>query len=138
MKFLIVACSQKKFKTHGPTHAMVVYNGPIFQMLRRRACRFNIFILSAEHGLISPSDRIEYYDRKMDAERAKELSEPVRKKLNELIAEKRPSEIFCVMGEQYRKCLGDIHSVPITFAMGPIGMKLQALRLWIEKDNKLQ
>lgn len=57
---LIVACSKRKRDTAGP--AILVYNGPLHQILRKNLPKVDLFFLSALHGLIAADKRIEPYD----------------------------------------------------------------------------
>lgn len=66
---LIINCSNKKVDY--PTSAFDLYQGDIFKVIRANTKDYNvldiwdIYILSAEHGLISAYDRIEPYNTRM-------------------------------------------------------------------------
>lgn len=75
---LIMACSRSKRSDHGTLPAIERYDGPAFRVLRRYLRESaseapDIFILSAEHGLISHDLPIANYDTQMTLARAGEL-----------------------------------------------------------------
>ena len=85
-RLLILSCSESKNCSLGLLRAVDRYKHPIFGVLRcfLRECPYeadllDVYILSAEHGLISGNSPIKYYDRKMDEGRAVELLPQVNK-----------------------------------------------------------
>lgn len=135
MRLLIVGCSQTKRQGEHDLTALQRYDGPVFRMLRNRVVRMPVFVLSAEFGLIPIDQRVDWYDRRMDAERARELGPQVRASLKSVLQLTPPTEILCVLGRHYRACLGDDYGLPMRFAEGPIGMKLHQLKLWLEEPQ---
>ena len=76
-RLLILGCSQKKRPDSGLLPALTRYDGPMFRVLRKflRECPgeaqgLEIYILSAEFGLIPASQPIPNYDRRMTLQQA--------------------------------------------------------------------
>lgn len=71
---LIQGCSDKK--QDGEMAAFELYDGCFYQILKKAKredafrSSIDIVILSAEYGLLDPTEVIEWYDRKMTADRA--------------------------------------------------------------------
>lgn len=57
---LILGCSDRKRGFSGP--AVLVYDGPLWKIVRNSLPRVDLFCLSALHGLIRADQRIQPYD----------------------------------------------------------------------------
>ena len=75
MKSLIVSCCQDKLQ--GTHRAIDIYQGKAFKLIRKENLldTVDVWILSAEYGLIHSSTAINWYDFKMNEERSKLLIE---------------------------------------------------------------
>lgn len=72
---IVLGCSATKRATSGPVPFTDLYNGPIWQQLRRQGYPTeSIAVLSAEHGILAPKSVISTYDKKMTEERLDEIA----------------------------------------------------------------
>jgi hypothetical protein len=102
---LILACSRRKRFDEGLLPAIERYDGPAFRVLRRflrggSTNTPNVFILSAEYGLIAHNLHIATYDKVMTPARACELRPLVLAEFNRifktlLILDRATSEKVC-------------------------------------------
>lgn len=138
---LIVACSQRKLSDDGLLPAIARYDGPIFRLLRRflqqKPPSFpDIYILSAEFGLISQDYLIPYYDRRMTKERSQQLQQEVMAKLQHILNTTPYQEICICLGRDYFNALNEYETLiqsgsNIQIATGSIGKKLAKLYTWL-------
>ena len=81
---LLLGCSNTKAQNDDELPAIERYDGPLFRVLRRYMRKHsaeypadnsipNVYVLSAEFGLIPGNHPIPYYNRKMTPQRAAEL-----------------------------------------------------------------
>ena len=72
-KTLIVSCCQAKLP--GTHKAIDIYQGKVFKLIRKENLldTVDVWIMSAELGLIHSSDIISYYEFKMNENRSKEF-----------------------------------------------------------------
>lgn len=139
---LILACSQRKREVSSPAPALHVYDGVNYRVLRKILLEkgwppgLQIKILSAKYGLIDATELIEPYDLRLDRTTAQKKNKNV---LAELKKVDQPKMVFVNLGKDYLPALNGIERVfpetKIIFADGPIGMKMQQLKIWL---NKLQ
>lgn len=66
----------------------------------------DICILSAEHGLINADTEIEWYDRRMDRQRAKELAPDITKKLHNMVTSDY-DRVLVNVGSVYKGAIRD-------------------------------
>lgn len=134
---LIISCSQRKNKFRGEVKAWDLYDGVIYRLLKKNKIDFNKFeikIISAKYGLITPSSKIKHYDQLMTPKRAIELKSSVAPKINRLINSNFHKIIFC-LGKNYLSATGapglnrnsDIHK-NIKIIKGGIGIKMKKLK----------
>ena len=139
---LIVACSQAKNNFTGCLPAIERYDGPVFRLLRKYRNSVpsskipRIEVLSAKFGLISANDPIPLYDQKMTEERAEELRPIVINRLQAIVDEQTPEEIFVSLSHVYEQALdGFSVSLPlatvVTASRGTPGKKLSELYTWL-------
>ncbi len=109
---LLLSCSQRKRRNPDPLPALQRYDGPLFRVLRKYLRQRNmdelpmqVWILSAEYGLIGSEAVIPYYDRRMTAKRASELRPHVLPKLKQVLNEGQYSTILINAGIAYRQAL---------------------------------
>jgi len=105
---LILSCSQRKRPEPDLLPAVERYDGPAFQVLRKflRECPLeaqdlDVFILSAEFGLIPSSKPIPNYHHQMTPHRAIELQPKVLAELERILKSGQYKELFISMGKDY-------------------------------------
>ena len=93
-----------------------------------------IYILSAEHGLLKLTDEIEPYDKTLNNMRSNEIKEWSKKVIYELksLTDLEKDEFTFLAGEKYRKFLiPEMSNVKIPMKGLKIGKQLQ----WLTKQN---
>lgn len=139
---LILSCSQSKNTLLQPLPAIQRYSGPSYQVLNRflreqsqEASNLDIYILSAQYGLIRSNTPISYYDQKMNPTNAIALQQHVSHIFQQEILPAKYAEIFVSMGKTY---LLAINSLPVMneytkliISRGSAGKKLTELRNWL-------
>ncbi|MGI8549323.1 MAG: DUF6884 domain-containing protein [Dehalococcoidia bacterium] len=144
-RLLLMACSQRKRPDSNLLPAIERYDGPAFRVLRRYLRSVpvqspEVYILSAEFGLIPASQPIPYYDRRMTAERAREVRDSVRDRLRGILAEGCYEALYINAGKEYQQALGDIAApagteTRIIAAEGSQGKRLSALHNWLYGES---
>lgn len=137
-RLLILACSARK--KAGPAPAVQLYDGHLYRVLRaalRAGAEVEVWILSAEHGLI-PADRtLDVYDRRMTAGRARELAPQVRQVLDDVARQGPYQECYVELGRDYLPALPAEEELrallgcPVRYGQGAIGVRGQALKRWL-------
>lgn len=147
-RLLILSCSQRKRHQAGLMSAIERYDGPAFRVLRRylqiktianehEQAGPDVYILSAEFGLIPADQPIPDYDRQMTQGRAKELKPIVLDSLRCLLDRECPyREIFIHLGKEYQLALAGWErwipqGVIVHTADGSIGAKQGRLFDWL-------
>ena len=140
-RLLILACSRRKRRDHGPLPAIERYDGPAFRVFRRfvrerPAEAPGTLILSAEHGLISHDTPLAAYDRRMTPARARELRPLVLAELDRVTGGRRPPEVLFCAGRRYLSALStDGAAFPananVKVCEGAMGKKLAELHDWL-------
>jgi hypothetical protein len=137
---LLIACSNRKVKTQKLIPALERYDGGTYRVIRKmqREIGFprnvEIKIVSAKLGLIDASERIPYYDQRMNKQRAKELGPKVHKELRKYIAKNRISEIYIDLGSDYLPVIENLivpSKIELLMAQGRIGERLRLLKEWL-------
>lgn len=136
---LILACSKRKNGGVSPAPALHLYDGVNYCVLRKMLLErgwpagLQIKILSAKHGLIDGARLIEPYDQRLDKDRAAKINPKVLAELRKLPA---PRTVFVNLGQDYMPAINGLKEVfldsEISVANGPIGMKMQAMKQWLE------
>ncbi|MEM9540780.1 MAG: DUF6884 domain-containing protein [Cyanobacteria bacterium P01_E01_bin.42] len=140
-RLLILGCSRRKRNDPEPLTAIERYDGPTFRVLRRflkvNSCGMvDVYILSAEFGLIAGNTKIPDYDRLMTKMRSQELQAPARAKLQQILQERSHSSVLFCLSQKYLQVLGDRESLykedfKIEIATGTLGRKLSVLYKWL-------
>lgn len=138
-RVLILGCSATK-RTGPPMAAVERYDGPFFKVLRKYRDEVGelplTLILSAQAGLITSSTILHEYDCKMDERRAKELvRDPFLRNRFRTYMEGAGYNVFCVMGESYRRIIlrWMEENEEIYFAEGGIGEMQSQLHDWLRR-----
>jgi hypothetical protein len=134
---LILPCSKQK-KQLNNVSALDLYDGPFYKITKKYfLSNVDILIISAKYGLIRSSEIISYYDQKMTIERARELSNNIRIKLNELFKRNHYDKIFINLGRTYMLVLEDskwvLEGENVYCASGKIGERLHQLKNWLKE-----
>lgn len=135
---LIQSCSATKQHVVEPVQALDLYDGYFFRIIKKAsranqlACEIDILIISAEHGVVEPDEKIEYYDRRMDTDRARELNDSVVKTIARKVSEKEYEKLWINLGKDYLPSvdgLEDAVDPPIRYIEGRgIGVKGKRLK----------
>jgi hypothetical protein len=97
-----MACSAVKRTVDTPTPFVDVYDGPIWQQVRKHWPSSHIAVLSAKHGLLRPGEKIEPYDVQMTEQRLLEIIHD-EKQLHEFADLVREyGKVIVVGGELYK------------------------------------
>lgn len=140
-RFLILSCSERKRPDLGLVPAIERYDGPAFRVLRRFLQSQppdppEVYILSAELGLVSSMELIPNYDRRMTLQRAQELRAHVVGRLRDIINRSYYRELFICVGRNYLRALDGYDTTlspntSVTVLTESFGRKLAALRDWL-------
>jgi hypothetical protein len=140
---LILSCSRTKINLPQPVPAIERYDGPPYKVLRRYLNehpnsnqQLDIFILSAEYGLISGSTPIPDYDRRITPKRAEALNDEVLEKMRQEVLSKPYNEIFLSMGKAYLQAFAGINNLingntDLILSQATAGKKLTELKRWL-------
>jgi predicted RNA-binding protein len=139
---LIIPCSKRKIETiQDKVVALDLYDGPFYRIIRKNFREYgelnnlDIGILSAKYGLIPSYEHIAYYDQKMTANRARELSASIKKILTKQLRRNDYREIFINVGKSYmlalETCSHILNSENVVSAHGMIGERMQQLKTWM-------
>jgi hypothetical protein len=143
LRLLILSCSSKKRSTPDLLPALERYDGPAYRVMNKFLRTYpsglqslDVYILSAEFGLISSDKPIPNYNRRMTPQRAKELQQPTLNKLKHILIGKQYKELFISLGKDYLRVLAGFESlipvdVNVTVSTRAIGYKLGELRNWL-------
>lgn len=140
-RLLLLTCCKQKRQDAGELLAIDRYDGPAFKVVRRylRTSHdpyLEMAVLSAAYGLIRADQPIPNYDRKMTAERARELREQIADAMSRLSVGSRYQSTFVCASKTYRSALAtsSIASLAMEqprFATGSQGMQLAQLKAWL-------
>lgn len=137
VELLVQSCSKSKKEISEPVPALDLYSGYYYKIIKkaRREGKYDegidLRILSAEHGLLSPEQEIDRYDKKMTASRADELRPDVVPELCRIIEENDYDEVVINMGQLYRRAIRGIESetdAEILWLEGGLGERGHALK----------
>ena len=144
-RLLILSCSQRKHSTQGLLPALKRYDGPAYRVMNKfmrvhpsEVQLLDVYILSAEFGLISAGEPIPNYDRRMTPQRVKELQSHIRPELKQVLSGRQYDELFISMGKAYRQVLVGYESLTpanlkVIVSTGIMGRKLAELRNWLHE-----
>lgn len=140
---LLISCSERKRRDAGLLPAIDRYDGPAFYVLRRylrenESSDLLVYILSAEFGVISSHRPIPYYDRRMTAQRARELRDINTEQLESIVRQRRCKELFVCASAVYKEAIAPsmlATLVPIRFAAPGQGPKLTSLHRWLRETS---
>ena len=132
---VLISCVSKKLDKK--TTAENLYISSLFKKNLTYAKSLNpseIYILSAEHGLLKLTDEIEPYDKTLNNMRSNEIKEWSKKVIYELksLTDLEKDEFTFLAGEKYHKFLiPELSNVKSPMKGLKIGKQLQ----WLTKQN---
>ena len=147
LRLLILSCSSKKRSDRGLLPALERYDGPAYRVMNKflrvhpsRSQSLDVYILSAEFGLIPSEKPIPNYDRRMTLQQGKELQQPTLSELKQILIEKQYKELFISLGKDYLRVLSGYESlIPanlnVIVSTRAIGYKLAELRNWLYRET---
>lgn len=149
-RLLVLSCSRRKRSDPGLLPAIERYDGPPFRVLRRYlrqqpADPPDVYILSAEFGLMHGDRPIPYYDRLMTPQRARELRPVVVETLRSLSSQRRQStessqSVYLNLSQIYFLALSDEIAVDLgrlqPTGVAPPGVRLTRLRDWLRGEQE--
>lgn len=145
---LILSCTQLKNEAKGQLPAIERYNGPTFRVLRKFlrdappvVRDVNVYVLSAQYGMISGTTLTEYYDLRMTTTRALELRDAVLDKLVNVFSNDFEDTLI-LLGRDYLQAIEGFEAmIPkathITILNTTAGRQLSALKAWLYKTPSL-
>lgn len=144
---LLQSCSASKQKVEGTLPAFELYSGYFYRILNKSLrdseirTDLDIAILSAKHGVLNPDEEIEYYDERMDSQRAGELNTSILDDLTTRVNHTGYDGIVINAGQEYQEAihgLSDQVDTPILEIPGSgIGEKGNALYKFIRGDDSV-
>lgn len=142
---LILSCSRRKSSriTRGP--AWDVYDGPLYQVLKRLLrghpgweTELSLLIVSARYGLLERDQIIDTYDDRLTAARASRCGEDWGTRLRELVAGRRFRSAHISLGRDYLRALPGLPELlaptPIDWASGGIGVRNAQTKRWVAQQ----
>ena len=138
-RIVLISCVGKKLPHKA--RAEDLYTSPLFKYNLRYAKSLrpdNIYILSAEHGLLPLDKDIEPYNKTLNKMPAREIKKWAKEVINQLKnrADLQRDEIIFLAGQKYRKYLIPyIRNYMIPLERLSIGRQLNYLKMKLE--NKL-
>lgn len=142
-RLLILSCSQRKRTAVGQLPALDRYDGPAYQVVRKflriypqETDSLDIYILSAEFGLIAASDLIPNYDRQMNKQRADELRPYALAALRKILEVRMFTQLYINLSKEYFNVLSSYEqfipqNLRVIVSTGTPGRKLSVLRNWL-------
>lgn len=134
---VLISCCSKKAKDRCP--AKDLYISPLFKKSLAYARKLTsddkkIFILSAEHHLLSLNQEISPYNitlNTMGIDKRKEWAEKVNPQIEEILKNNQKDDIIVLAGENYREFLD--------FKGRPVNVPLKGMRIgqMLERLNEL-
>lgn len=138
---VILGCSQRKKKTSRLIAAIDRYDGPTFQVLRKRAREtpeipLDSYILSGRFGLIPGEFLIPRYNRDIENADYAALRARVEKQLKKALDELQPDRLFVSVGYRYWPLLEEtlareVATEKLVVANGGIGGRASQLAHWL-------
>lgn len=145
-RLLLLACSERKRPDPGRIPAIERYDGPAYRVLRRYMRTeprevLDVYILSAQFGLIRGDEPIQAYNRRMTPQRARELRGTTAANLQKLDLGRRYQHVFLHAGAMYREIFSslDLNGLPqerLMASTGGQGVQLTHLKSWLYQGSE--
>jgi len=143
---LILSCSKRKRITDYPMHAIDLYDGYYYRILRKllregHGQTLDIQIISAKYGVIGPGDQISWYDTRMTRQLANHMHFETVERLSRWIYQGKYPQVFINLGAEYLHAIEGLEhrvlsSVQLVFAKGGIGNRGSQMKTWILRTEK--
>lgn len=141
-RLLLLACSRAKRLEPESVTALDRYDGPAFRVVRRYLRRLpafkpEIMVLSAQFGLIHASDLIPLYDARLSSRRSFELRPVVAARMRLHLETHAYCSVFVHAPSAYLDLIAEplmYAQSRVTIAHGPPGVRLAALKAWLDKE----
>lgn len=144
---LLQSCSASKQEVNDPIPAYDLYTGYYYRILKKAEREgqlrddLDLIILSGEHGILEPNDRISTYDKQMTADRAEELNDSVLAALRDCVQTGTYERMVLNMGETYTKAVAGLHKsvdMPVgEITGGGLGEKGNSLYKFVRGDDSV-
>jgi hypothetical protein len=139
---LLIGCSRRKAAGLRCGRAWELYDGPLFQILRKALCNrvgweahVTVLIVSAKYGVLRADRVIATYDERLTAPASLERTKCFGRQLRTLIAGRRFQAIHVNLGRHYVDALPNLDELfapaIVDRASGGIGMKNAQTRRWV-------
>lgn len=139
---LVLACSARKSAEVRRGPAWEVYDGRVYQVLKkllrdRPAWEdvVEILIVSARHGVIDSQQTIGTYDERLTPDRSAVLSGRTAGQIRQLVAGRGYHDAHTNLGRAYRAAVPDLAAIlsplAIEWASGGIGARNAQTRAWV-------
>lgn len=139
---LLIGCSRRKAAGLRRGRAWDLYDGPLFQVLKKALrgrsgweADVTVLIVSAKHGVLRADRVITTYDERLTASAARSRAGRFGRQLRSLIAGRRFRAIHINLGRHYHEALPDLDAlfapVPVERASGGIGSRNAQTRRWL-------
>lgn len=139
---LLIACSQRKVAGRHPGRAWDVYDGRLFQVLKKvfRAHpdaegKFTILIISAKYGVIHAEQIIRCYDARITSSLIKNRKDFWTAALHAAVFGRSFTTVHVNLGRTYLQVLPNLTEwfapLKISWATGGIGVRNAQTRRWV-------
>lgn len=139
---LVVGCSRRKSTRLERGPAWDIYDGPLFQVLKKALrdrpgweAEVAVLIVSARYGVIGPDRIIATYDEHLTPEAARRRGDLWARHLRAAVAGRSFRAAHANLGRDYLGVLPDLAGLlrpaPLEFATGNIGVRNAQTRRWL-------
>ncbi len=139
---LVLACSARKSARVRRGPAWEVYDGRVYQVLKKLLRdhpswreSLDILIVSARHGVIDSKRVVSIYDDRLTSARSADLARRSARQLRRNVAGRYYQAAHANLGRIYREAVPDLSAIlapaPIDWASGGIGARNAQTRGWV-------
>jgi hypothetical protein len=139
---LVIACSRRKTPGIRRARAWDLYDGRVFQVLKKALReqegweeRIHVLIISARYGILRPDRVINTYDERITPTLVRERGGRWTEGLREAVAGHRYRAVHVNLGRAYCRALPDLRQLfpeaEIDWATGGIGARNAQTRGWV-------
>jgi hypothetical protein len=145
---LILSCSKTKLNDPKPLPAVQRYDGPPFRVYRlflkngsSLLKNVDLYVLSAQYGLIAGDTPVDDYDQRMTSTRAVEINPQVLRQMTTIL-QRDYSDIFILLSKVYLYALNGYETLnsqaTIRVTRSAEGKRLRELRHWLYQEEVTQ
>lgn len=142
---LLMSCSRRKAKGLERGRAWDIYDGALFQVLKKVLrdregweAEISVLVVSARYGIVSADRMITTYEEQLSAQTARERAARFHRQLWTWIAGRRFRAVHVNLGRHYLLALPDLESLfsplPVDRASGGIGVRNAQTRRWVQEQ----